>query len=342
MKILFVEDQITRNIPRITRLFEKYLTKNAKKKLRELDDDEYPPGPEEIKKIVETSNLIDIEYRFPEALQKVIDHHERYALFIVDRNLFEEEVYDFEKIKTIDPSFSEEKYNLYAEREGDYLLNHLVYKRDVLANFYFMTAYSANDEIRGVSDIQTHINLEKFSTDNFIEKGNEADFDRLKSTIDNITILNLQHENREYLQILRKYINEDVADSFLKILTTPNDNRERIRANLNRMRTIYESIIDICAIKIPGMGTACGNEKTQKPIFWMLDNKYIDNYVLRNFLFSIRHISNVGCHPDDKDPLFDTTSKDPLYKPTSDTVNALIYALKDVIRWFKEICSIHI
>lgn len=323
MKILFVEDQITRNIPKITRLFEKYLTKNAKKKLRELEKDDYPPGPEEIKKIVKTSKQVEveIEYRFPEALQKVIDHHERYALFIVDRNLFEEEGYDFEEIKAIDPSFSEEKYELYAEREGDYLLNHLVYETDVLSKFYFMTAYSANDEIRGASDIQTHINLQKFSTDNFIEKGNEADFDRLKSTIDNINSLNLQLENRYYLQILRENINENAANYFLEILENAND-KELIKDNLNRMRKIYEYIMTECAKKIPGMKIACGDKKGDNAIIWMKDNNYIDDCVLRNFLFSIRKISNLAVHP----------SNVPLY---TDTVNALIYALKDVIRWFE-------
>jgi len=45
MKILFVEDQITRNISRITRLFEKYLTKNARKQLRELEKDDYKNYP---------------------------------------------------------------------------------------------------------------------------------------------------------------------------------------------------------------------------------------------------------------------------------------------------------
>ncbi len=116
MKILFVEDQITRNISRITRLFEKYLTKNVRKQLRELENDDYPPDPEEIKRIVETSNLIEIEYRFPEALQKVIACHEHYSLFIVDRNLFEEKVYDFEEIKAIDPSFSEK--NMICMQKG--------------------------------------------------------------------------------------------------------------------------------------------------------------------------------------------------------------------------------
>ena len=335
MKILYVEDQITRNISRITRLFEKYLTKTAKKQLQELEKDDYPPGPEEIKKIVETSNLIEIEYRFPEALQKIIDHHKRYALFIIDRNLFEEEGYDFEEIIAIDPSFSEEKYEMYAEREGDYLLNRLIYQTDVLSKFYFMTAYSARDEIRGANDIQTHISVEKFSTDNFIEKGNNADFERLKYRIDNINMLNLQLENRDCFQILRKNIDENITNIFLNILATPNDSPQRIEDNLNRMRKIYENIMDVCAKKIPGMKTACGDKKGGNTILWMEKNNYIDNYVLRNFLFSIRNISNeFGSHR--------AYPYTPLYEPTSDTVNALIYALKDIIRWFGKICSIHI
>lgn len=336
MKILYVEDEITKNILKINRLFEKYLTKNVRKQLRQLDKDVdvFPPSPEEIKKIVETSKLIEIEYCFAEALQKVIDHHERYALFIVDRNLYGEEGYDFDEIKAIDPSFSEEKSIMYLEREGDYLLNYLVYKTDVLSKFYFMTAYSANDAIRGANDIQTHINLEKFSTDNFIEKGKDADFDRLKSTIDNINILNLQLENREYLQILRKNIDDKAAGFFLEILTTPNDSSKRIRDNLNRMRLIYENIMDVCAIKIPYMEIDCRGEKGPQTIRWMKKNKHIDDDILHNFLRSIRFITNAFGSHREYNP-----NSNPLYDPTSDTVNALIYALKDVILWFGKKCS---
>lgn len=326
MKILFVEDQITRNISRITRLFEKYLTVTAKNKLERLEREDYPPEPEDIKKIIETSKQveIEIEHRFPEALQKVINHHERYALFVVDRNLFEEEGYDFKEIKAIDPSFSEEKYEMYAEREGDYLLNHLVYKTDVLSKFYFMTAYSANDAIRGAGDIQTHINLERFSTDNFIEKGNEADFERLKFTIDNIKILHLQFENRDYLQILRKNINEESAKSFLKILDEK-DEKTRIGDNLKEIRNVYENILKKCVQKIPDMDSKCINEygtliMGKQTIDWLSNNNYI-NIIIRNFLFSINKIcSEFGAHPNSG--------------ATPDTVNSLVYALKDVILWF--------
>jgi hypothetical protein len=195
-----------------------------------------------------------------------------------------------------------------------------------------MTAYSAKDEIRSADDIQTHISLEKFSTENFIEKGNNADFDRLKNLIDNISILNIQLENRAYLQILTKNIDEKTAEFFLEILSTPNDSPKRIRDNLNRMRLIYENILAVCTIKIPEMKNSCGDEKGGKTILWMKDKGHIDNIILRNFLFSIREISNeFGSHK--------AYPYTPLYEPTSDTVNALTYGLKDNILWFGKICS---
>ncbi|QTA78910.1 Uncharacterized protein dnl_11570 [Desulfonema limicola] len=329
MKILYVEDEITKNIPRISRLFDKYLSKNAKKKLRDLENDDYPPSPEEVKKIVQASNLIEIEYSFPEALKKIIENHEKYSLFIIDRNLFEEDGYDFEEVKAADPSFTEEKYELYAEREGDYLLNILVYKTDVLSKFYFMTAYSAKEEIRGTADIQTHIDMNKFSTENFIEKGSEEDFKKLKDIIDNIPILNLQYENKEYLHILQKHINQEITASFLKILSQKDDYNS-IRDNLNLMRIIYEQILTVCADKIPGMKADCKDEKGGKTIIWMKDKNHIDGDILRNFLFSIRNIANkFGSHYTDK----------PVYSPTLNTINALVYALKDIILWFGQICE---
>ncbi|MEE4355110.1 MAG: hypothetical protein V2I97_01485 [Desulfococcaceae bacterium] len=331
MKILYVEDQITRNISRISRLFDKYLTKSAKKTLQELEKDEYPPEPEEIRKIVETSNVIEMEYRFPQALQKVIQQHENYALFIIDRNLFEEEGYDVEEVKALDPSFTEEKYETYAEREGDYLFSHLVRAgTDVRSKFYFMTAYSAEEGIRGASDIQGFINLEIFSKDNFIEKGKEADFDRLKNRIDNIAVLNLQLENREYLNILRKNIDEKTADDFIKILSEK-DAKGRIGDNLRLIRNTYQSILEKCVIIIPEMRDNCMNQHNQvglgrETIDWLSRKTHI-NGIVRSLFFSVKEIpSKFSNHPNPEDA-------------TTDTVNSLTYALKDIILWFGKICS---
>ncbi|WP_207680782.1 hypothetical protein [Desulfonema magnum] len=67
MKILYVEDELSRNIPGIIRLFEKYLGKKKIRRLKELEEDEsgYGAEPDEIKGIVEETNIVEVEYRFP-------------------------------------------------------------------------------------------------------------------------------------------------------------------------------------------------------------------------------------------------------------------------------------
>lgn len=119
------------------------------------DESGYGAEPEEVKKIVEETQLIEIDYRFPDALYKIVHHPEKYV-FIIDRNLVESE-YRFEKIKTIDPIYNEELYEGFFEREGDYLLQKLVYNVDVMTKFYFLTAYPAQDEIRRGNEIKTLI-----------------------------------------------------------------------------------------------------------------------------------------------------------------------------------------
>jgi len=331
MKILFVEDELSKNIPRITSLFSKYLGKKRIERLKLLDADEYGATPEEIKAIVEETNLIELDYRFSDALRKIVQSYQDYALFIVDRNLSETE-YDFKEVKKIDSAYTEALYERYFEREGDYLLYKLAMLSNadiVKAKFYYLTAYSADDEIRGQDDITALIeHFGDFKTQNMIEKGA---IEKLKEVVENIPILNLQYENRAYLDILRKNIGHDAADGFLKILEEKDEPR-RIGDNFKEMRIIYESMLSVCALKIPGMKQACGDEKGGKTIIWLQNNQYIDEVILRNFLFSIRKISNeFGAHKQ--------YPYKPFYEPTLNTVNSLVYALKDVILWFGKICS---
>jgi len=171
--------------------------------------------------------------------------------------------------------------------------------------------------------------MDKFSTDNFIEKGNDEHFEKLKSIIDNIEILNIRNENKDYLHILQKNINEEIAESFLKILNQKDDLKS-IRDNLNHMRIIYEQILTVCADKIPGMKAECKDEKGGNTILWLKKQNHIADDILRNFLFSIRNITNkFGSHYTDK----------PVYSPTLNTISALVYALKDIILWFGQICN---
>ena len=334
MKILYVEDELSKNIPRVIRLFSKYLSKKEIKNLKEADETDYVAEPESIKKIVEKTGVIEIEYRFPDALQKIIQNIEKYALFIIDRNLSEIE-YEHDEISQIDAHYSADQYDKFFEREGDYLLQKLIYKGvNVLRKFYFLTAYPAPDEIRGAGDLQTHVDFGKFHAENFIEKGDNEQLEKLKLIIENIKILNLQEENKEYLNILRKKINEETAERFLKILDEK-DERMRIGDNLKDIRIIYEYILKACLQKIPDMNSNCTNEygnlrMGQKTIKWLSDSGYINN-ILRNFFFSINKIcSEFGAHQN---------LENSQYEPTLNTVSSLVYALKDVILWFGKVCS---
>jgi len=335
MKILYVEDELSKNIPRVIRLFSKYLSEEEIENLKALEADEtgYGAGPEEIKKIVEKTGLIEVEYRFPEALKKIIQNNEKYALFIIDRNLSELE-YEYDELSQIDANYKEDQYDKFHKREGDYLLHKLVYNINVLTKFYFLTAYSARYEIPGAEDLITHIDLGKFSEENFVEKDDNEQLDRLKEKIEIIEMLNLQEENKEYLNILRKKINEETAESFLKILDEK-DEMMRIGDNLRKIRIIYENILEACLKIIPDMNRNCTDKYGNvivghDTIFWLLENEHI-NSIIRNFFFSINKIcSEFGAHQN---------LENSQYEPTPNTVNSLVYALKDIILWFGKVCS---
>jgi len=333
MKILYVEDELVTNIDQIERLFEKYLDDDVTEKLKAFKEKRLK-RPDELKKIVEATDLIEIEYRFPDALRKIIHDHEKYSLFIIDRNLSESK-YEHNEVRRIDSTYNNEKYEKFSRtnREGDYLLHQLilVHKVDVEKKFFFLTAYSARDELRGSEVIGEYILMKQFTEKNFMEKGKEEDFDRLKGIIENNEIISLIHENTDYLLILKRHIDDEAAGLFLDVLHFQHD-ESRIRDSLNRIRIVYENILTVCSDVIPGMKRECGNEKGDKTILWLRNKNHIDDLILRNFLFSIRKIANeFGSHK--------PYPYNPIYEPTSDTVRALVYALKDMIIWFGKICS---
>ncbi len=185
-KILYVDDQLAQNIPRLFRLFEEYLGEEEQKRLQELEHDleGYGADPEDIKQIFKNIQFIDIEYRFPDALAKILQHPEHYGLFIIDRNLADAE-YSFEEVQKIDPQYSQESHKCFSEREGDYILVRLVRDNKITVpdKFYFLTAYSGQDAIRGIQDIKNRIDFVAFQHKNFIEKGNETDIQLLRDAI---------------------------------------------------------------------------------------------------------------------------------------------------------------
>lgn len=339
MKILFVEDELSKNIPRIIRLFSKFLNNRQIKQLKALESDPsgYGASPEEVKAIVDESGIVEVDFKFPEALRKIIQHHDRFALFIVDRNLVEDD-YHHDEAVAIDPTFSETQYEIYCEREGDYLLYKLAFKGvDVRQKFFFMTAYDAKSELKNAAGLEEVIGtLGDFKANNFIEKGKEEHLKRLQKMIENHKTIGQIAEHQHHVKMLHKYLDQGTADRFIKILLEKdNDKRIDIDGNLNEIRQIYQKILSGCCAKIPGMTSACvdnhGNvDLGKKTLDWLDDNGHI-NSIIRNHSFSIKTIcSDFGSHDN-------PTRK--IFSPSIDTVNALFFALKDIIGWFGTICN---
>ncbi len=349
MKILYVEDELGKNIPQIAHLFSKYLDRESVEKLEELQAEEHRYGaePEAIKSVLEESNLIQVEYRFPNALHKVIHHFEDYALFIVDRNLVESEYY-FEEVRGIDSDYGELQYDEFFEREGEYLFCKLALSQniDLSSRFYCLTAQTPEESrFRGREVMETLISLNKFSSKNLIRKGNNHDFKRLRQVIENIEILGLQNENEHYLRILRENIGERGSQKFLYLLSHKDSAEEAVIAgNLGILRNILGRMLTEVGKRLeapPPCWNKEGHTLIVSNFLWWLTHdevthsinyKFGTNGLLRNFFNGIYLISSVFT------AFEGSVGKPPGYQPTANTVNSLVYALKDVILWFKQIC----
>jgi len=245
MKILYVEDELNSNIPRILLLFGNLLGRKIRRDLDAMENDDYPPTPQEIKALVERSQLIDVEFTFTGALEKVVKHHDQYKLFIIDRNLSKEQICELTDIQTLVPSFTEKNHETYFDREGDYLLQYLVHQKvDCLQYFYFLTAYPSNDVLRDAQHISALIDFEKFSTENFIEKGNEKHYQQLREKIDQIDVFRIKQENLAVFTAIEHLGQSDVEEWLFGILRNVETNSiKRMQENLSTSRNIQERVL---------------------------------------------------------------------------------------------------
>lgn len=336
MKILYVEDELERNIPRLLLLFAKYLTETQKKKLNAIERDESGFGaqPVLIEDIVNSNGVVECHHSFADALDKVINHYDEYSLFIIDRNLVNCH-YDYQAIRAIDPSFTEQKYEAFFEREGDYLLHKLVLEKKVaIANcFYFLTAYGANDEIRNNEAIKTLIDFGQFNEMNFIEKGNKNDIARLQTAMASSKSLTIYFQNLRYYQILKQNIDQQVADRFLNVQKDLCDSK-RINDNMGSMRTVYDALMKQCLAFWPELMKLVDDKgrPTSFGFEWVRALQEIEkiNSIQYSFFMSLWKIgSNFGSHK--------VPEQESIYLPTLDTVHSLSYALKDTILWFEHV-----
>jgi len=345
MKILYVEDELAKSIPYIIRLFSKYLGQEGIQKLELLQTDENDGNSlsEEIKAIVEETDLVEVEYRFSGALDKIMNAYQKYALFIVDRNLVESEYYP-EEIKEVDPDYTQIEYDDYFECEGDYLFCKLALagRADIMKKFYYLTPHSYKQRDINIPEaVKALIDMNKFMANNFIEKNNEKGFKRLQKLVNNVKLLDVRNENRHYLKILKDNIDEESAQRFLLMLHNKDSNKkETVTDNLELLGNILKKILTEAAKRLNAPPSCWDNRNRLiiKNFLWRLTRdetdgrisyKFDTNSLLRGFLYTLYGITSD----------LSLREKSAAYQPTANTVNSLLYALKDIILWFGKICE---
>ena len=199
MKILYVEDELSQNIPRIIQLFGRYLGEERIQLLERLEHDAsgYGASPEDIKSLVDATHVVEVEFHFPDALRKILFQHEQYDLFIIDRNLSQSE-YTTEEIRRIEPDYNEQLRQDYAEREGDYLFLKLgiCSHGEALKKVRFLTAYSNQDEFRRRKEIVPLVKCWRSQIKDFFEKGDPDAIKHLHNDVVNIPQYRAKKERR--------------------------------------------------------------------------------------------------------------------------------------------------
>jgi hypothetical protein len=331
MKILYVEDEISKDPYRITFLFSSLLSKTDVKKIRDAisDPSGYGISAEEVKILLEKTGFIDFEYKFPDALARVLNNPLQYTYFVIDRNLTDDELYELDEVREVDPGYNEKLYDKYLTREGDYLLLKALQNKITISDaFYFLTAYSADEDIRGSTDLETQIDINSFRKENIIEKANQNALEDLKSIIEEHEDTVIIKGNLRYINIINKHFGEIPKENFIKILKGIDQEKE-ISSNLTEIRKLYEDQIKKCAELFPNMRNECSSdeghlEKGWKATDWLWKNRLLGKEYA-NLFVSIWNISGkFGPHPE----------KD---LPTIDVVYSLLYTLKTMLLWFEDI-----
>ncbi|MFA7056638.1 MAG: hypothetical protein WC155_03640 [Candidatus Cloacimonadales bacterium] len=325
MKILYVEDELKKNISGIIQLFNKYLGEDIVLKLEELMNDVYS-GDEEIKDVIEQCDFIEVAYSFPDAIKKVKLKPELFSLFIVDCNL-SEQPYLVRDLREIAPEYDEDKENRYRGREGEYLLNILSANKqieDLKDKFYFLSAYSASSNIISLIDNGT------ITKNNYIEKGSSEGNRFLKrKVIEKNKNLLVKLTNKPYIDVLEK-IDSNLKSSFINLIINQN-NETRIRENCQIIRMISEKIYTKVAKdnKVPSniFVDRYPDQINIRPFIYWINNKrkFNANSIINNGMLAIQSICSDVIHGGIKG-----------YQPTIDTVNYLVYALKDIILWYSQ------
>ena len=213
-KIMFVEDEIAKNIPRLIQLFGKYLSASEREALTEAENNPMGANGDDIREILRFNPILEVYHSFKSALEHIrgLDNRalEKYDMFIFDRNLTEEDGYSPQEIQQIDNGFDSFKYE---GREGDYLALTLFLKMcPIKEKVFFYSAYKTKSF--GATEIEQMVEYGSFFQDNFYDKGNPRGLIEL---INNQQRAALYAEHRDIFGIIAD-TGMDVEEVVMRIL----------------------------------------------------------------------------------------------------------------------------
>ena len=335
MKILYIEDELTKHKYKIKNLFEQVLSKKINKKLKEAIVSKELDSTE-IKTLINSSGIVDIATTFPEALDKIVNHRDDYAFFIVDRNLSETEICNLEDIQKACPEFTEDLYNRYCgdrQREGDYVLYYLSNNGiDCLNQFFMLTANK--DELTEKETLEDLISVKKFKEDNIIIKDDLKNEDRLKSIISNRHEIMIRVEHPEIFLLenipeIRKQHAAQLINILLELKTKPDMNKALIAKNLGILRSVVVGLLndinDIDELRYYVKDDRSKNTKEGTKIEWLEGKKaeFLKPYFRYVYDITSGLILHEEQKKEDRQPDF----------PTLNSLNSAICAMKDVFKW---------
>ena len=355
MKILYVDDELSKNIIDILRIFDSLIPKSVRKKLKELQND--PTGihieNKDVKELIEQSGVIDVCYSFFDALKK-LEHYENYSIFILDRNLHDDRTHsDFkEVIKSQFPSFADKDKMLDKYKfEGDFLLEYLSRKGINLSGCYFLTANSYIDTNNVISEI---IAFNAFDKANILEKKKDnTHLDKLKKKVmlfkqesiiaqmqdvfQAFEIQNLGYDGEHPGQVSDDA--QELKRNFLNILMDYED-LGRTRQILGQLRVMLETIFKILhrvnGEQCVSSAFAKYDGQRQDTSFYSALELLIKNdYLERDkYLYKIlRNTWDVSTTEGNHNKIGDRAKRN----PNKYTAKTYVYAMADILLWAKEI-----
>jgi hypothetical protein len=337
-KVLYIEDELTCNIGAISKYFNAILAgRNLLQPLAEL---EQKSGvlPRDVVNICNKASELDVVYKFPVALTKIVHRSEDYDLIIMDRDLSS---YNYaaetEKIRTdlefaglSDPAG---KAQGYRGREGDLLLMVLLRTHPSHKDKVYLLAEQASGVIKSSEELETLVDVMQFPADRILEKGAQAE-QVIGSLMADLPAFTIQNTYQRQCDILRKRFSEEAVDSFVTIAKLASSVETKIDF-LQKLRPLTETFLVTLAEKVNDL---------RAPYWFKLHGKL--SLQQKDFINSLDKIDsrfNLGYNKNIRQCLYS------LWQIPSDfashtsgnqdditvyTITALFNQLCDVILWF--------